>query len=93
MLGLVNDKECADLLISSGKEILGDKNVKIMDESSMGGEDFAYYLEEIPGAYFRIGCSDGKTHDIHTNDFNLDEYCMSTAIKVFVTAIQQYFAK
>ena len=32
----------------------------MMKESSMGGEDFAYYLKEIPGAYFRIGCFDGK---------------------------------
>ena len=63
----------------------------IMAESSMGGEDFAYYLEKIPGAYFRIGCNDGKTRDIHTNDFNLDEQCMATAIKVFSESISHYF--
>ena len=62
-----------------------------MKESSMGGEDFAYYLEKIPGAYFRIGCFDGKTRDIHTNDFNIDEHCMMTAIKVFSETVKQYF--
>ena len=64
-----------------------------MEESSMGGEDFAYYLEKIPGAYFRIGCNDGKTRDIHTNNFNLDERCMATAIKVFAITIDKYFNK
>ena len=57
----------------------------------MGGEDFAYYLEKIPGDYFRIGCLDGKTRDIHTNDFNIDEQCMATAIKVFAETVRRYF--
>ena len=91
--GLTNDEACTDLVISAGKKVLGDENVYIMEESSMGGEDFAYYLGEIPGAYFRIGCNDGKTRDIHTNDFNLDERCMATAIKVFAASIDQYYKK
>ena len=57
----------------------------------MGGEDFAYYLEKIPGAYFRIGCFDGNTRDIHTPDFNIDEQCLATGIKVFAEAVKLYF--
>ena len=89
--GLENDKSCTDLVINAAKSILGDENVVTMKESSMGGEDFAYYLKKIPGAYFRIGCNDGKIRDIHTNDFNLDERCIATAIKVFSASIDQYF--
>jgi|TARA_B110000116_G_scaffold230185_1_gene212439 amidohydrolase len=89
--GLINDDKCTDLIIKAANAILGEENVMIMAESSMGGEDFAYYLEKIPGAYFRIGCNDGKTRDIHTNDFNLDEQCMATAIKVFSESISHYF--
>tara|TARA_B100001250_G_scaffold201660_1_gene172871 strand:- start:85 stop:501 length:417 start_codon:yes stop_codon:yes gene_type:complete len=89
--GLVNDDDFTDLIINSAKNGLGKDNVIVMEESSMGGEDFAYYLQKIPGAYFRIGCNDGKTRDIHTNDFNLDERCIKTAIKVFVESISQYY--
>tara|TARA_Y100001970_G_C14131103_1_gene801756 strand:- start:44 stop:1204 length:1161 start_codon:yes stop_codon:yes gene_type:complete len=89
--GLFNDEDFTNLIISSGMNIIGKKNVIIMEKSSMGGEDFAYYLEKIPGAYFRIGCNDGKTRDIHTNDFNLDEHCMITGIKVFAEVVDQYF--
>lgn len=89
--GLTNDPACTDIVIEAAKSALGEENVEIMKDSSMGGEDFAYYLEKIPGAYFRIGCNDGKTRDIHTNDFNLDERCMATAIKVFAASIEQYF--
>ena len=79
------------LIIDAAKSSLGAENVDMMKESSMGGEDFAYYLEKIPGAYFRIGCFDGKTRDIHTNDFDIDEKCMSTAIKVFAETVRRYF--
>ena len=89
--GLTNDSACTDIVIEAAKSALGEEYVEIMKDSSMGGEDFAYYLEKIPGAYFRIGCNDGKTRDIHTNDFNLDEQCMATAIKVFAASVSQYF--
>ena len=89
--GLKNDDACTDLIIDAAKSSLGAENVDMMKESSMGGEDFAYYLEEIPGAYFRIGCFNGKTRDIHTNDFDIDEKCMATAIKVFAETVRRYF--
>ena len=89
--GLSNDDACTKLIIKAAQSILGADNVYMMKESSMGGEDFAYYLEKIPGAYFRIGCFDGKTRDIHTNDFDIDEQCMATAIKVFSETVRRYF--
>ena len=89
--GLTNDDICTDLIIEAAQSALGAENVHMMKESSMGGEDFAYYLEQIPGAYFRIGSFDGKTRDIHTNDFDIDEQCMATAIKVFAEIVKRYF--
>ena len=91
--GLTNDKNCTELVIEAAESIIGKENVSLMKDSSMGGEDFAYYLQKIPGAYFRIGCYDGQTRDIHTNDFNIDERCMETAIMVFSELINLYFSK
>tara|TARA_Y100001960_G_C14457717_1_gene720471 strand:- start:105 stop:833 length:729 start_codon:yes stop_codon:yes gene_type:complete len=91
--GLTNDAVCTDLIIEAANVALGNDNVEIMENSSMGGEDFAYFLEVIPGAYFRIGCFDGKTRDIHTNDFNINEKCIKTAIKVFSETVNRYFIK
>ena len=89
--GLINDDMCTELIIEAGQSVLGPENVYMMKESSMGGEDFAYYLDQIPGAYFRIGCFDGKTKDIHTNNFNINEQCIATAIKVFAETVRRYF--
>ena len=89
--GVVNDIKLTNLILKSSKEALGEDNVEILDVSSMGGEDFAYYLEKIPGAYFRIGSYDGYVDDIHTSDFNVDEECIFTGIKTFVSIVNNYF--
>ena len=57
----------------------------------MGGEDFAYYLEHIPGSYYRIGCFDGCVSDVHTSNFDVDENCISTALVFLNKVITKYF--
>jgi len=89
--GVVNDNKITDLVLLSAKEAIGEENVELLDISSMGGEDFAYYLEEIPGAYFRIGSYDGNCKDIHTSDFDVDEQCLFAGIKIYSSILDNYF--
>ena len=89
--GVFNDKYLTDILIEAANKSLGNENVVIMEQSSMGGEDFAYYLEHIPGSYYRIGCFDGTATDVHTPTFDIDDECLPTAIKVLSEAINIYF--
>ncbi|TEU00051.1 MAG: amidohydrolase [Candidatus Stahlbacteria bacterium] len=52
------------------------KNVEIMDDPVMGGEDFAYYLEKIPGSFAFIGGANKKKgiySKLHTPHFIIDE--------------------
>ena len=89
--GVINDKNLTNLILSSANSAIGEENVDILEISSMGGEDFAYYLEKVPGAYFRVGSYDGFVEDIHTSDFNVDEECIFTGIKVFASIVDNYF--
>ena len=89
--GVFNDKELTDLLIKSSSNAIGDKNTIILEESSMGGEDFAYYLERIPGSYYRIGCYDGCANDVHTPNFDVDESCIETAVLFLGQSLVDYF--
>ena len=57
----------------------------------MGGEDFAYYLEHIPGSYYRMGCFDGCVNDVHTPNFDVDESCIDTALIFLDEAVKRYF--
>ena len=40
-------------------------------EQSMGGEDFAWMLQEVPGSMFRLGtpCPGDPTYDLHQGDY------------------------
>ena len=89
--GVFNDKSITDILIEAAKQSIGVKNVELMKESSMGGEDFAYYLEHIPGSYYRIGCFDGFSTDVHTPNFDIEDACIPTAVKVLDKAVSIYF--
>ena len=77
--------------MSSTNNAIGSDNLEILAESSMGGEDFAYYLEQIPGAYLRIGSAMENSTDIHTPLFDSHELALPTAITVLQEVIKQYF--
>ncbi|OHX48951.1 hypothetical protein BB776_04515 [Planococcus salinarum] len=44
----------------------------------MGGEDFGFVTQQLPGAMFFLGCapSDGVQRDLHTPIFEIDENCL-----------------
>ncbi|MBM7586975.1 amidohydrolase [Bacillus pakistanensis] len=44
----------------------------------MGGEDFGYVTQELPGSMFFLGCKqkDGIQRDLHTPNFDIDETCL-----------------
>ena len=56
-------------------------------EISMGGEDFAFYLDNVPGAMIRLGTgtpgADTK-FDLHTANFDVDEKCIGYGVRVMV---------
>lgn len=56
-------------------EMLGDDNVTQMEQPSMGGEDFAYYLKHVPGCMFRlgVGSDDGSSPVLHSPHFDINE--------------------
>jgi len=56
----------------------------------MGGEDFGYVTEELPGSMFFLGCApqDGVQRDLHTPIFDIDENCLPIGVAIFAqTAI------
>ena len=71
---VVNDDECAELAARAVASVLGPGGVGPAVQSS-GGEDFAWYTEEIPGVYLRLGVWAGESGetDLHHPGFVLDE--------------------
>lgn len=79
---VVNDRSMAEMVIASGRDLLGD-GVVILERPTMGGEDFAFFMERLPGAFFRLGagCEEkGIVNSAHTAEFDLDERCLSIGV-------------
>jgi amidohydrolase len=56
-------------------------------EISMGGEDFSFYLEQVPGAMIRLGTGtpgSNLRHDLHQSGFDVDERCIGYGVRVMV---------
>ncbi|MGH3444609.1 MAG: amidohydrolase [Nocardioidaceae bacterium] len=80
---VVNDADCTGLLAGAVESVLGaDGHVPTVQ--SLGGEDFAWYLDSAPGAMGRLGTRSpgGPTYDLHQGDLRVDEQAVSVGAKV-----------
>jgi len=83
-----NATELSDLLRDAASEILGPAAVDLIQRPSMGGEDFAFYQEHVPGAMIRLGCASPSAGGapLHSASFDLDERALSIGAKVLARA-------
>lgn len=90
---LINDPEMSDFVLNIAREILPKDSVFEMDEPSMGGEDFSYYLQERPGAFFWLG---GKRPDEkelaynHNPKFNPDEDAFLVGTCMHINIVKEF---
>ncbi len=87
---VVNDPAATVLLTSAVRDVLGDDGA-VPTSQSLGGEDFAWYLESVPGAMGRLGTRTpgGPTYDLHQGDLVVDEGAIAVAAEVLaVTALR-----
>lgn len=85
---LINHAEDAELVLEASENIVEiEKRENIIPV--MGGEDFAYYTQKKPGAYFFTGAQkEGNLYPHHHPKFDIDERALPIAAK---TLIQVYF--
>lgn len=64
-------------------------------EPFMGGEDFAYYLQQVPGSFFNVGCGNvakGFIHPLHHPQFDMDERALLFAAKGLLSVALAYLS-
>ncbi|MEV6298144.1 amidohydrolase [Actinoplanes sp. NPDC051861] len=83
---VINDRMASAVIAGAAGAALGAERV-VEAELSMGGEDFSFYLEHVPGAMIRLGTgmpgSDVR-HDLHQGDFDVDERAIGYGVRVMV---------
>jgi amidohydrolase len=80
----VNDQASTAMISAAALGVLGAGSV-VQTPQSLGGEDFAWYLESIPGALARLGTRvPGSTTslDIHQPTFDIDERAIGVGVRV-----------
>lgn len=82
---VVNDASCVDLQSSAIVTALGPAALA-QTEQSMGGEDFAWYLDSTPGALARLGVRrpGGPAFDLHQGTFDIDEQALDVGVRYTV---------
>lgn len=87
---LINDETVASVIAESAKRLLGKRHVIEQIEPSMGGEDFAYFLQEVPGAMFMLGAGNpakGAKYPAHHPRFDFDEDAMANGVALMVDVV------
>jgi amidohydrolase len=72
--------------VADGISSFYDDEAIIHTPTSMGGEDFANYLDVVPGALVRLGAARGHG-DLHSSAFQLDEAAIGHGIRAGVAAL------
>jgi amidohydrolase len=85
---VVNDVGANALLTAAVKTALG-QGAAVPTLQSLGGEDFGWYLDHVPGAMARLGVrppGSGRPMDLHQPSFDVDEAAIGVGVRVLVTA-------
>ncbi|MGI5252100.1 M20 family metallopeptidase [Actinacidiphila glaucinigra] len=85
---VVNEADSTELLRDAMTARYGAHTVEDT-EQSLGGEDFSWYLEQVPGALARLGVrpvGDTSKRDLHQGDFDVDEGAIKVGVELFTSA-------
>jgi amidohydrolase len=85
---VVNDADVTELLRDAMTSRCGAHTVEDTTQS-LGGEDFSWYLEHVPGAMARLGVrtpGERGVRDLHQGDFDADEYAITVGVEMFTAA-------
>ena len=87
----INDPALGEQMLPTLARAVGADNVVDL-EPTMGGEDFAYFANEVPGFFFRLGqvIPGGTSGGHHTPDFQADNSAVPVGIRAMTNLLLDY---
>lgn len=90
----VNDPQLTAFVHQIAVDVLGKKRVRDETSASMGGEDFAFYQQEIPGCFIRLGITPAQASDdvapLHHSTFDFNDDAIATGVTLFCAIAQSW---
>lgn len=81
---LCNGEAGVRLALEAAAAVVGEERVMRVEKPLMGGEDFAFILEQVPGAYLFLGTGDEEhSYPLHHPCFDLNEEILPVGAAVF----------
>jgi amidohydrolase len=87
----VNDPVLAGYCAQTAQRALGPGGFVPVERPCMGGEDFAYYLEQIPGCFFFLGvCPAGQAayFPLHSSRYDFPDAAVSVGMRMMLSLVQ-----
>lgn len=88
---VTNDEALSNMFIKYMKEAGEDPNLIILKRASMGTDDFAFYLDKVPGLYLNVGARGSGM--LHSGNLELDENLIEPSLKYLTGFIRYYFSQ
>lgn len=90
---LVNDARETAFIAACAAELVGPENVDTAGGMTMASEDFAYMLEERPGAYIQIGNGDGEGGcEVHNPGYDFNDASLTLGASLFARLVERKLA-
>ncbi len=89
----VNDPAMADYVAAVARKTLGPDRYFPVGKPSMGGEDFAFYLQKVPGCFFLIGVQPASANGyppLHSDHFDFTDDAIDVGVRMFVELVRHF---
>jgi amidohydrolase len=89
---VVNDEAAVANVERTIRDAFGEQAIHTIQQSSMGGEDFAHYLEHVPGAFVRVGTASGPetSYPLHHHRFDIDETPLAPTARLMARVLMNH---
>ncbi len=90
---LINDPNMSEFVLNIARKLLPEEQVVELTAPSMGGEDFSYYLQEKPGAYFWLGAKKPDEKQLaynHNPKFDPDEDAFIIGTCMHINIVKEF---
>ena len=91
---LLNHDKSVDIVKKNATDLFGAENIYEKKVANMGVEDFAYFLEKIPGAFFTLGIRNKEKNidtQAHNGSFDIDEKALINGVMMQILNIYNTF--
>ncbi len=93
---VINDEKMTEFVTENIVDLFGENSLERIKEARMDVEDVSYFLNKIPGCFFRLGTRNetkNMIYDLHHPKFNVDEEAIKYGIGLQLKNILEYLKK